>query len=405
MAVDFSSLGIRQELVDVLKKKGIIEPTMVQQKAIPEILTGKDVIVESQTGTGKTLAFVLPMLERINPKNNSIQGLIITPTRELALQITKVIEMLAPILNINVLAVYGGQDVERQINKLKGVVHLVVGTPGRLVEHLNRKAVDFQQLSMLVIDEADQMLHMGFLDEVDQIVKRTSHRRQTLLFSATIPKGIRTISLRHMKSPITIRVRGKSVTLNEIEQIVVETSEELKEQTLFKLIDEYNPFMGIIFCLSKRRAQMLNETLAMKGYSSDELHGDLSPSKRQRVMKRFRNLELQFLVATDIAGRGLDIEGVTHVFNYDIPRDVETYIHRIGRTGRAGETGTAITLCTPNDKKYISLIENGIGQKLERRKAIISNNDFDDDSTNIEIVSVSSDEEGSKRATGLRRNK
>jgi ATP-dependent RNA helicase DeaD len=398
MINDFATLGVKQDFLDILSKEGITEPTPVQAKAIPEILTGKDIVVEAQTGTGKTLAFVLPMLEKIKSKSDNIQGLIISPTRELALQITKVIEKLAGPSEINVLSIYGGQDVERQMRRLKGNIHIVVGTPGRLLDHLRRKTINLQHISMLVIDEADQMLHMGFMDELDLVVKQTSHNRQTMLFSATVPKGIRSITLKHMKNPHTVRVRGKAVTLEGIQQILVETPENIKQEVFFKLLDHYKPFMAIIFCLSKRRAQKLNEELAMRGYLTDEIHGDLSQNKRESVMKKFREAKLQFLVATDIAGRGLDIEGVTHVFSYDIPRDVETYIHRIGRTGRAGESGLAITLCEPNEKVYLQLIEQGISRKLEKQTAkVIKNYDGSKDQvTDIEIQPVKEKDPNSK---------
>jgi ATP-dependent RNA helicase DeaD len=384
---DFESLGIRQDFIDLLRREGITEPTPVQYKAVPEIARGKDVVVEAQTGTGKTLAFLLPILERIKTDVDTIQALIISPTRELALQITNEINKFEEVLNINTLAVYGGQDVERQIRKLKGNVHIVVGTPGRLLDHIKRKTVDFRNVSMLVIDEADQMLHMGFLDEVDEVIKHSSHMRQTMLFSATIPKGIRTITLKHMKNPLTIRMMGRAVTLSEIEQIAIETPKDYKKDVLFKLINDYNPFMAIIFCMSKRRAQQLNEELIMKGYSSDEIHGDLSQNKRENVMKKFRDTKLQFLVATDIAGRGLDIEGVTHVFNYDIPRDSETYIHRIGRTGRAGESGIAVTLCEMDEKSYLVNIEQGINKKLERKVVKLVER-YDEDGNVVDSLEV-----------------
>lgn len=367
MTSNFLTLGISNELNAKLKANGIYRPTAIQEQTIPVLLTGKDVIAQAQTGTGKTLAFVLPILERIEVKKPYIQALIITPTRELALQITTEIKKIIAGSDINVLAAYGGQDVEQQVRKLKGNIHLVVATPGRLLDHLRRGTVRLTGVSMLVLDEADQMLHLGFLEDVKKIILQTYEKRQTMLFSATIPQQVRELSLRYMKKPVDIRVQGKNITLDEIKQIVVETTDRTKQETLSNLIKIYRPYLAIIFCRTKRIASALNEYLIGQGFSSDELHGDLSQAKREQVMKRFREAALQLLVATDVAARGLDIEGVSHVFNYNIPHDVESYIHRIGRTGRAGWTGLAVTLITPRERMYLQLIEKGIGKSLEKR--------------------------------------
>lgn len=367
MATDFLALGIKAEISARLRTMGIARPTPIQEQAIPLLLKGKDVIAQAQTGTGKTLAFVLPILEKINIKKPYIQALIITPTRELALQITTETKKLANDLAINVLAAYGGQDVEQQVRKLKGQIHLVIATPGRLLDHLRRGTVQLTEVSMLVLDEADQMLQMGFQEDVEKIILQTHENRQTMLFSATIPQQVRELSLRYMRKPVNIQIKSNNVTLDEIKQLVIQTTDRTKQETLSRLIKLYRPYLAMIFCRTKRRASALNEYLIGEGFNSDELHGDLSQAKREQVMKRFREAELQLLVATDVAARGLDVEGVTHVFNYDIPHDVESYIHRIGRTGRAGGTGIAVTFASPRDQMYLQMIEKGIGSTLERR--------------------------------------
>ncbi len=365
MPTDFLSLGITTEINEILKKQGVSVPTPVQLKAIPILLSGKDIVAQAQTGTGKTFAFLLPILQRVKGNKPYIQALIITPTRELAIQITSELKKIA--LNSNVLAAYGGQDVERQIKKLKGSIHIVVGTPGRILDHLRRGTITLSGVKMLVLDEADQMLHMGFLPDVEGIIRQTSSKRQTMLFSATMPVSIRTLARRYMKSPVDIQIESKRITLDEIRQEVIATTDREKQETLFKLIDKYRPYLALVFCRTKRRAIALNKALLEHGYSSDELHGDLSQAKRERVMKSFREAKLQILVATDVAARGLDVEGISHVFNYDMPQDAESYIHRIGRTGRAGEKGLAITLAAPRDSFLLQEIEKGIGMSIETK--------------------------------------
>ncbi|WP_331489689.1 DEAD/DEAH box helicase [Tepidibacter hydrothermalis] len=364
----FSNIGISKELQDVLQKNRITEPTPIQAQTIPVILKSKDVMAQAQTGTGKTLAFLLPMLEKIDSNKGTVQGLIVTPTRELAIQITNEAKKLQEAKNINILAAYGGQDVEKQINKLKGGIHLVIGTPGRLADHLRRKTINFKNLKTLVLDEADQILDMGFIHEIEEIINNSNKGRQTLFFSATLTKKVKSLSGKYMRKPEFIKVESQKVTLDEIQQIVIETTDRLKQDALCHAIDEHKPFMAIIFCRTKRRAQILNEALNERGYDSDELHGDLSQPKRQRVMKKFRDLKLQFLVATDIAARGLDIDGMSYVFNYDIPEDAESYIHRIGRTGRAGKDGVAITFVAPKDQNLLTDIEQGIEMKIQKQR-------------------------------------
>ncbi|UNC91057.1 DEAD/DEAH box helicase [Candidatus Contubernalis alkaliaceticus] len=372
MPTDFLSLGVKTELNEILKKQGVNVPTPVQIQAIPILLSGKDIVAQAQTGTGKTFAFLLPILQGINENKPYIQALIITPTRELAIQITSELKKLD--LNAHVLAAYGGQDVERQIKKLKGSIHMVVGTPGRILDHIRRGTITLSGVKMLVLDEADQMLHMGFLPDVEDIIRKTSPKRQTMLFSATIPANIRTLARRYLKNPVDIQIKSKRITLDEIRQVVVATTDRGKQETLFKLIEEHRPYLALIFCRTKRRVIALNEALLNQGYLSDELHGDLSQAKREQVMKRFREAKLQILVATDVAARGLDVEGITHVFNYDVPEDADSYIHRIGRTGRAGEKGLAITLATPRNTFQLQAIEKGIGMTIETKGTIVGEN-------------------------------
>ncbi|RKP51377.1 DEAD/DEAH box helicase [Cohnella endophytica] len=365
---DFAKLGVSEGRVAILKENGIVTPTPVQEETIPVVKEGYDVISQAQTGTGKTLAFVLPMLDKIRADAAMVQGLILTPTRELAIQITAEIKkLLTREDGIKVLAVYGGQDVEAQLHKLKGDTHIVVATPGRLLDHLRRETITLGGVKMLVLDEADQMLHMGFIKDVEEILNQTPYKKQAMLFSATMPPSIREMAGRILRSPKHITVKTERVTVKDIRQWVVETSDRAKQDTLVKLLETTQPYLSIIFCRTKRRASTLNEALQEMGYSSDELHGDLSQMKREQVMKRFRDARLQLLVATDVAARGLDVEGVTHVFNYDVPLDVESYIHRIGRTGRAGEKGLAITLIAPKDRREFADIENGIQMAMERR--------------------------------------
>ncbi|MHC0037057.1 DEAD/DEAH box helicase [Pseudoneobacillus sp. C159] len=364
----FSSLGVSESLSEILKSLGISIPTPIQEQAIPLVLGGSDVIAQSQTGTGKTYAFILPILEKINTEDSHIQALIVTPTRELALQITNEIKKLIEERDdIRVLAIYGGQDVEAQLKKLKNGRHIVIGTPGRLLDHIRRETVDFSNTKFLVLDEADQMLHIGFLPEVEQIINETPASRQTMLFSATMPDEIRKLARRHMKNPQNIQVEKTQAPLENIKQIAISTVDRAKQGDLIELLQMYRPYLGVIFCRTKRRVTKLYEALKANGFNCDELHGDLSQAKREQVMKRFRKAEIQYLIATDVASRGLDVEGVTHVFNYDIPEDVESYIHRIGRTGRAGGEGLAITLYAPKDKEELLKIEKELNMTIPKK--------------------------------------
>jgi ATP-dependent RNA helicase DeaD len=373
----FSALGISDRLSKALKHQGISSPTQIQEKAIPAVLKGEDIIAKAQTGTGKTLAFVLPILEKINTEDKAVQALIITPTRELAIQITAEIKKIAERLNeAGVLAIYGGQDVERQIKKLGRGIHIAVGTPGRILDHIRRETIDLSTVSTLVLDEADQMLQAGFQKDIEEIIAQTFDSRQTLLFSATITNKVRELSKQYMTNPKDITVQEKQITVEKITQLVVETNDRAKQAALFRFLDEQRPFLAIIFCRTKIRAGRLFDAMKARKYAAEELHGDLSQAKREKVMKLFREAKIQYLIATDVAARGLDVEGVTHVYNYDMPLDAETYIHRIGRTGRAGDEGVAVTFAAPKDMDDLHTIEKGIALKLPRQKIEIPSSEY-----------------------------
>ncbi|NFL75121.1 DEAD/DEAH box helicase [Clostridium sporogenes] len=365
--IKFEELGLSDSIIDVLKNQRIIEPTPIQEESIMLIKNGNDVIAEAQTGTGKTLAFLLPMFENISPDINAIQGLIITPTRELAIQITEEAMKLKKAKDLNILAAYGGKDIGSQIKKLKNNIHLVIATPGRLLDHLNRNTLNFKDLKTLVLDEADEMLLMGFKNEVRSIIDNTLRKRQTLCFSATMNSEVKKLAYKNMRDPKLVIIEKEEVTLKNIKQVLIETTDRRKQEDLCKILDEENPFMAIIFCRTKRRVDNLEEDLYKKGYNCEKLHGSITQPKRERIMRSFKNLEIQYLIATDVAARGLDITGVTHVFNYDIPENAESYIHRIGRTGRAGEKGYTFLFVAPKDEATLDTIEKEIKLKIPRR--------------------------------------
>jgi ATP-dependent RNA helicase DeaD len=366
--MNFRDLGISDNIIKVLKKSGISEPTPIQQECITLVKEGRDVIAESQTGTGKTLAFLLPIFENMSPEANTVQALIITPTRELAIQIAEEAQKLKEAKEVNILAAYGGKDIGSQLKKLSGNIHLIIATPGRLLDHIERKTVDLIKLKTLVIDEADQMLLMGFKNEVEKIIKETSKMRQTICFSATIDSDVNKLAYRYMQDPVTVSIKKEEVTLTNIKQHVVETTDRHKQDALCKVLDQDNPFMAIIFCRTKRRADELEVALHRRGYDCQKIHSDIIQSKRERIMKAFKAAEFQYLIATDVAARGLDISGVSHIYNYDIPESAEAYIHRIGRTGRAGEEGYTCLFIDPKNKRTLEEIESAIKFRIPRRE-------------------------------------
>lgn len=368
--MDFKNLGINEYIIKTLNKNGIKNPTQIQIESIPAILNNKDVIGEAKTGTGKTLAFLLPIFQNISKESKTTQVLIISPTRELAIQITEEANKLNANNEINILAAYGGKDVGSQIKKLQNNIHLVVATPGRLLDHLRRKTINLNKLKTVVIDEADQMLLMGFKNEIEEIMKATPKKRQTLCFSATMDSKVKKLAYRYMNDPLFIDVKDNSVTVDKIKQDVVETTDRWKQDSLCKVLEEDNPFMAIIFCRTKRRADILEIALHQKGFNCQKIHSDVPQAKRERIMKSFRNADIQYLIATDVASRGIDITGVTHIYNYDIPETPESYIHRIGRTGRAGEEGYTCLFVDPKNQKLLDEIEEKLGFSIPRREVL-----------------------------------
>ncbi|MBQ6735153.1 MAG: DEAD/DEAH box helicase, partial [Lachnospiraceae bacterium] len=354
-------------LCELLRQHGIEEPTSVQEQAIPAVRSGKDLMVQSRTGTGKTLAFLLPVMEKIKKGVPTAQALIVVPTRELAVQISKVASIVGQTADVTSLVIYGGQDIERQKEKLRRHPQLIIGTPGRLLDHVRRRTVDISQVNRVVLDEADEMMKLGFLEDVELLLRHTAADRQLLLFSATIPERVRGLAHAYMRQPQHIAVEAEHVTLESIRQVIIDTTEETKLDRLCEIINQEQPYLAMVFCHTRKRVGMVAMALAQRGYLADELHGELTQVQRTLVLKRFRKAELQILVATDIAARGLDIEGVTHVINFDIPHRTEDYIHRIGRTGRAGEKGTAITFVNARQYEILRRIEAGIRARIEKK--------------------------------------
>jgi ATP-dependent RNA helicase DeaD len=367
MAKSFVSFGLRPELMQGIRDMYYKEPTPIQEEAIPLILEGKDVIGQAQTGTGKTAAFVLPILNRLQEGKRDIQALILTPTRELSIQIAEEVKKLGKYMQVNVLSLHGGTDMDRQLRKLKETVHIVVGTPGRVLDHMERGSLHFGRISTLVLDEADKMMEMGFLEEVEQVIIHTPSQRQVLLFSATMPDAVKKLAHRFMKQPPHIRIEGKQKTVEQIEQFYYVVNRSDKPDALIDVLEQEKPYLAIIFANTQLRVQQLTARLQENGFQAQALYGDLSQRKREQLMKQFREIRFQYLVATDIAARGLDVEGVTHVINYDLPNDVESYIHRVGRTGRAGERGKAISLVSPRQKSLMARFAKATKADIEER--------------------------------------
>lgn len=345
---------------------GFEEATPIQAETIPLAMEGKDVIGQAQTGTGKTAAFGIPMIEEFERKIKKIQGLVVAPTRELAIQVAEEINRLGREKGIRALPVYGGQHMQRQIRSLKEGPQIVVATPGRLLDHMRRRTIRINDVKTVVLDEADEMLNMGFIDDIRDILKGIPENRQTLLFSATMPKEIRDIATHLMKSPQEIKVKAKEMTVKNIDQYFIEVPERNKFDTLTNHLDIHAPDLAIVFSRTKKRVDEIAEGLQVRGFRAEGIHGDLTQGKRMSVLNKFKHGRVEVLVATDVAARGLDISGVTHVYNFDIPQDPESYVHRIGRTGRAGRTGEALSFVTPREIAHLQVIQRVTKSKIKR---------------------------------------
>jgi ATP-dependent RNA helicase DeaD len=353
----FRDLGLSEEILLTLDELGYDDPTPIQEQAIPELLAGRDVIGQAQTGTGKTAAFGLPLLQYLDPASEETQALVLTPTRELCIQVTQALRAYAEHLPVEVTAVFGGQAVKTQQSRLREQAQIVVATVGRTLDLISRGSLDLTATRYVVLDEADEMLDLGFIEDVERILRISPAGRQTSLFSATIPPPIERLADRYMYDPITIRVTPKQLTVDAIEQAYVEVPARSKVDRLIEVLRAEEPEQAIIFCRTKVGTARLDEALRSRGLQVKALHGDLSQGQRDGVMLAFKDHRLRLLAATDVAARGLDIEHVTHVINYDVPDTTEGYIHRIGRTGRVGRTGRAITFVTPKQTAEIGRIE------------------------------------------------
>lgn len=360
----FKNLGLKDEILESLDKLGYETPTEVQKKVIPYILEGRDVIVKSQTGSGKTAAFGIPVCEKIELENKKPQVLILTPTRELAVQVRDEISNIGRYKRLRCAAVFGKQPMIVQIRELKQRVHAVIGTPGRVFDHIERGTLDLEDIKYLIIDEADKMLNMGFIEQVESIIKVLPKNRVTMLFSATIPEKLEALCNQYMQVPIKIEIEHENKASEKIIQYYYEVEENSKFKLLKKVIYTEKPDYAMIFLNTKEGVDTLTASMKKEGFSTIALHGGMEQKDRLDTMKSFKRGEFSFLVATDVAARGIDIEDITHVINYDLPLELESYVHRIGRTGRAGHNGVAITFVTPYQGRFLNEIENFIGYKI-----------------------------------------
>ena len=365
----FEDLGLCPEIMKAVKNMGFEEASPIQAKAIPAMLEGKDIIGQAQTGTGKTAAFGIPLLEKIDPKNKKLQAIVLCPTRELAIQVAEEIRNLAKYMHaIKVLPIYGGQEIVKQIRSLKSGTQLIIGTPGRVMDHMRRKTVKMENVHTVVLDEADEMLNMGFREDIETILEGVPEERQTVLFSATMPKPILDITKRFQKNAELIKVTKKELTVPNIEQFYYEVKPKNKEEVLSRLLDIYNPKLSVIFCNTKKQVDLLVNGLLGRGYFAAGLHGDMKQAQRDRVMDGFRKGKTEILVATDVAARGIDVEEVEAVFNYDLPQDDEYYVHRIGRTGRAGRVGRSFSFVTGKEVYKLKEIQRYCKTKIYAQK-------------------------------------
>ncbi|MEI6079422.1 MAG: DEAD/DEAH box helicase [bacterium] len=364
----FKKLGLSDQTLKALKAKGFEEPSPIQVETIPVLLQGNlDIIGQAQTGTGKTAAFALPIIQTIKENSRHVQAIILTPTRELAIQVAEEINSLKGDKDIRIVPIYGGQAIEQQFKKLTRGVDIVVGTPGRIIDHLDRRTLKLDKVSYMVLDEADEMLNMGFIEDMQEIMEQTNPDKRTLLFSATMPPRIQALAKNYMKEHKFIAIQKERLNNNLTEQIYFEVRQADKFEALCRIIDMELEFYGLIFCRTKIETDDIAKQLIDRGYDAEALHGDVSQSQRERILDKFRKQKITILVATDVAARGIDVNKMTHVINYSLPQDPESYVHRIGRTGRAGNKGTAVTFITPSEYRKLLFIQKEA--KTDIRKA------------------------------------
>jgi len=367
--IKFEDLEIKESIRKAIKEMNYEYATPIQGRAIPVILEGKDAIGLAQTGTGKTACFALPIIEKIDVDKKGVQALILCPTRELALQVAGEIRKFAKYMEgIKTVPVYGGTSIENQIREIKKGASIIVGTPGRIMDHIRRKTLKLETINMVVLDEADEMLNMGFEEDIESILKDTNEDRQTLLFSATMPSRILNLTKKYQKNPVKIKIEQTEQTIPKIEQIYYEIKEKMKLETVTKILDIHSPKSCVIFCNTKRKVDNVIEELKQKGYSAEALHGDVKQVQRDRIMRAFKQGNFQILVATDVAARGIDVNDLEIVINYDIPEEIEHYVHRIGRTGRSGKTGKAFTMVVGKQMYKIREIERHSKTKIKLGK-------------------------------------
>ena len=362
---EFSQLGLSDDIAQAVAELGYESPTPVQSGVIPHMLERRDVIAQAQTGTGKTAAFALPIIDSLDPQARHVQTLVMAPTRELAQQVARAFYEYGRVRQVRVLAIYGGQSYERQIRRLKKGVDVVVGTPGRLLDLIGRGRIDLSHVQTVVLDEADEMLSMGFIEDIESILAAVPAERQTTLFSATMPNPIRRLADSYMRDPATVTIERKQVTAEGVSQAYIMVREEDKLAALTRLLEVEPVTTALVFAKTRAGSGDLAVALSQRGYPAEVINGDLSQEARERTLARFRDGQINLLIATDVAARGLDIDDISHVFNFDIPFDAESYVHRIGRTGRAGKSGVAISLITPRDKFRLRKIENYTRQRIE----------------------------------------
>lgn len=363
----FEDLNLSKALLKAVREMGFEAPTPIQKLTIPHAMEGRDVIGQAQTGTGKTASFGIPIVEK-EFSGRKPYALVIEPTRELAMQVSEELGSLAAHKKCSVLTIYGGASMERQIHALRKGANIVVGTPGRVIDHLTRGTMSAKNISMVVLDEADEMLDMGFINDVEKILEMAPATRQTMLYSATMPPEILKIAKRHMKAPLKVTINVKDIITPQIKQVFYEVRDRDKAEVLTRLLDVESPELTLIFCHTKREVDEIAARLQHLGYNAGALHGDFTQSHREEIMSRFRCGDLEILVATDVAGRGIDVENITHVINYSIPQNPEGYIHRIGRTGRAGRSGIAVTFVTPREYRQLQMIEKIAKTRLSRKE-------------------------------------